>query len=92
MEDLHRAYEIYGSPVAYIRGKLTKKAISHTIVDPSMIMKERLQTLHTNIMHIDSHKFLVLLVKPLQLTIEAPLKNEMADQLGLGLQGQLSLR
>jgi hypothetical protein len=56
-----------------------------------MIMKERLQTLHTDVMHIDSHKFLVSLVEPLQLTIQTLLKNEMADQLGVGLQGQLSL-
>jgi hypothetical protein len=61
-EDLHRAYDIYGSPVAYVRGKLTKRAISRTIIDPSTIMKERLQTLHTDVMHVDSHKFLVSLV------------------------------
>jgi hypothetical protein len=56
-----------------------------------MIMKEKLQTLHTDVVHVDSHKFLVSLVEPLQLTIQTLLKNETADQLGLGLQGQLSL-
>jgi hypothetical protein len=70
---------------------LTKKAISHTVIDPSVIKKERVQTLHTDVMHKDLHKFLVSLVELLQLTIQTLLKNEKADQLGLGLQGQLSL-
>jgi hypothetical protein len=34
--------------------------------------------------------FLVSVVEPLQLTIQAPLQNENADQLGLGLQDHLS--
>jgi hypothetical protein len=42
-------------------------------------------------MHLDGHRFLVTLVGPLQLTLQTLLKNEMADQLGLGLKGQLSL-
>jgi hypothetical protein len=42
-------------------------------------------------MHVDSSKFLVSVVEPLQLTIQAPLVNETADQLGLALQGHLSL-
>ncbi len=44
-----------------------------------------------HVMHLDGHKFLVLLVELFQLTLQTLLKNEMANQLGLGLQGQLSL-
>jgi hypothetical protein len=90
-EDLIRAYDIYGIPVAYVRGKLTKKAISHAVIDTGTIMQDKTQTLHTNVMHLDGHKFLVTLVEPLQLTLQTLLKNEMVNQLGLGLQGQLSL-
>jgi hypothetical protein len=90
-EDLIRAYDIYGITVAYVQGKLTKKAISRAVIDPSAVMRDKVQTLHTDVMHLDGHKFLVLLVKPLQLTLQTVLKNETADQLGLGLQGQLSL-
>ncbi len=86
-----RAYDIYGIPVAYVRGKLTKKAISRAVIDPSDIMRDKTQKLHTDVMHLDGHKFLVTLVEPLQLTLQTLLKNETADQLGLGLQGQLSL-
>jgi hypothetical protein len=69
-EDLIRAYDIYGIPVAYVRGKLTKKAISRAVIDPSTIMRDKTQTLHTDVMHLDGHKFLVTLVEPLQLTLQ----------------------
>jgi hypothetical protein len=88
---LIRAYDIYGIPVAYVLGKLTKKAISRAVIDPTAIMREKVQTLHTDVMHLEGHKFLISLVEPLQLTLQKLLKNETADQLGLGLQGQLSL-
>jgi hypothetical protein len=42
-------------------------------------------------MHGDSHSFLVTVVEPLQLRIQAPLVNETADQIGLGLKGHLNL-
>jgi hypothetical protein len=61
-EDLIREYDIYGIPVAYVRGKLTKKAISHAVIDTGTIMQDKTQTLHTDVMHLDGHKFLVTLV------------------------------
>jgi hypothetical protein len=42
-------------------------------------------------MHVDGLKFLISVVEPLQLTIQVQLENETADQLGLALQGHLSL-
>jgi hypothetical protein len=54
-------------------------------------MREKVQTLHTDVMHLEGHKFLISLVEPLQLTLQKLMKDETADQLGLGLQGQLSL-
>jgi hypothetical protein len=90
-EDLLRAYEIYGIPVAYVHGKLTKRSIARAVIDPTVVMREETQELHTDVMHIDGHKFLISHVEPLQLTLQTPLKNKTADQLGLGLQGQLSV-
>lgn len=72
-------------------GKLTHKAIARVVIDPTSIMKEKVQALHTDVMHLDGYKFLVLIVEPLQLTIQASIQNESADQLGLGLQGHLSI-
>jgi hypothetical protein len=54
-------------------------------------MREKAQVLYTDVMHIDGFKFLISVVEPLQLTVQTPLENESADQLGLALQGQLSL-
>jgi hypothetical protein len=54
-------------------------------------MREKAQVLHTDVMHIDGFKFLISVVEPLQLTVQTSLENESADQLGLALQGQLSL-
>jgi hypothetical protein len=54
------------------------------------MMKEKVQSLNIDVMHVDSHKFLVIAVEPLQLTIHAPLVNETEDQSGLGLQGHLN--
>jgi hypothetical protein len=85
-----RAYDIYGIPVAYVRGKLTKKKKTFTVIGPMSMMKEKVQSLNIDVMHVDSHKFLVIAVEPLQLTIHAPLVNETEDQSGLGLQGHLN--
>jgi hypothetical protein len=55
------------------------------------IMREKVQRLHSDVMYVDGRKFLVTVVEPLQLTIQAIFVNETADQLGLGLQGHLNL-
>ncbi len=47
--------------------------------------------IYANVMHVDGFKFLISVVEPLQLTIQVQLENETADQLGLALQGHLSL-
>jgi hypothetical protein len=58
-----------------MRGKLTKKAIYRAAIDPSAVMRDKVQKLHTDVMHLDGHKFLVTLVKPLQVTLQILLKN-----------------
>jgi hypothetical protein len=90
-QDIIRAYDIYGIPVAYVRWKQTKQAIAQSVIDPEVIMREKAQVLYADVMHVDGSKFLVSVVEPLQLTIQAPLVNETADQLELALQGHLSL-
>jgi hypothetical protein len=54
-------------------------------------MREKAQVLFTDVMHIDGFKFLISVVELVQLTVQTPLENESADQLGLTLEGQLSL-
>jgi hypothetical protein len=90
-QDIIWAYDIYGLPVAYIMGKTTRQAIARAVIDPEAIMKEKNQMIYADVMHIDGHKFLISVVDPLQLTIQVHLENESANQLGLALQGHLSL-
>jgi hypothetical protein len=70
---------------------MTDRPTAGTVIDPLAIMREKTQVLHTDVMHIDGQKFLISVAEPLQLTLQAYLENETADQLGLGLQGHLAL-
>jgi hypothetical protein len=90
-QDILRAYDVYGVPVAYVRGKMTRQAIARAVIDPEAIMKEKNQVIYADVMHVDGLKFLISVVEPLQLTIQVQLENETADQLGLALQGHISL-
>jgi len=89
VEDLRRAYEIFGTPPGFVRGKMTKKKASRAIIDQNIVMKEKRQALTADVMHIDGQIFLVTTSEPLQLTLQCPIINESQNQLGLALQGQL---
>jgi hypothetical protein len=91
-EDLQRVYDIYGVPLEYVHGKMTAQSTGRMPVDPTAIMQVKLQVLYTDMMHIDGNKFLVSVVEFLQLIIQARLQNENATQLGLGIQGHLSVK
>ncbi len=64
-EDIRRAYEIYGGPPEYVHGKMTKKKVSRTIIDEDLMLDEKRQVLYSDVMHIDSNKFLITVCEPL---------------------------
>lgn len=86
--DVHRAYEIYGTPVGYVPGKTTERPISRALQDDSLIMENKQQHLYTDVMHIDANKFLVIVTDPLQLILVTWIEKELQDKLGIALQGQ----
>jgi hypothetical protein len=90
-EDVRRAYDLYGNPPEYVRGKMVKRRASRAVVDDDLIMDQKKQTLYSDVMHIDSIKFLVTVCKPLQLTLQCKIEREMQGILGPALQGQLEL-
>jgi hypothetical protein len=90
-QDIQRAYDIYGIPLEYVHGKMTARLVGPTPVDHTAVMKEKLQVMYMDVMHIDGQKFLISVVEPLQLTIQAHIQNETASQLGLGIQGHLGV-
>ncbi len=90
-EDVQRAYEIYRSPPEFARGKMTKKKISRAIVDKSLMLDEKKQVIYSDVMHIDSNKFLITVCKLLQLEMQCRIERESQSELGFTLQGQLNL-
>jgi len=89
--DIKRAYELYGMPVEYTRGKLTKQQASRVRYEPALRDNTKDQVLYTDVMHIDSNKFLISVCEPLQLTLQTPVANESADTLGTALQSHLQI-
>ena len=90
-EDVLRAYELYGTPPAYVRGKLTKRPIKRAVIDTSLIMSEKQQRLYSDVMHWENTIFLVTVFDPLQLILSTHIERKTGAQLGLALQGQLDL-
>jgi len=48
---------------------MTKKKISRAIIDENLMLDEKRQVLYSDVMHIDSNKFLITICEPLQLTM-----------------------
>jgi len=49
------------------------------------------QSLYTDVMHIDTKKFMVSVAEPLNLTFQSEVENEGKLALGIALQGQLAV-
>jgi hypothetical protein len=90
-EDVRRAYDLYGNPPEYGRGKIVKRKASQVVVDNDLIMDQKKQTLYSDVMHIDSVKFLVTVCELLQLTLQCKIERETQGILGPALQGKLEL-
>jgi hypothetical protein len=90
-EDVWQVYDMYGIPLEFIRGKMTKKKVSRAIVDESLMLDEKKRVLYSDIMHINSNKFLITVRKPLQLVMQCKIERESQSKLGFALQGQLNL-
>ncbi len=52
-----RAYDIYGVPPGYVRGRLTQRPISWAVVNDSLVMKLKSQCLYSDLMHMDANRF-----------------------------------
>jgi hypothetical protein len=90
-EDILRAYEIFGPPAEYVRGKLTKTKVNRVPVDLLLKADDKNQVLWSDVMHIDGNKFFISVANPLQLLTVSHLKDEIANSLGEALQGQLEI-
>jgi hypothetical protein len=88
--DIVRAYEIFGQPPEYIRGKLTKKKVGRVNFDV-MLRSQEPQMLWADVMQIDQQLFFVSVTEPMQLIMLNHIKGEDAESLGEALQDQLGI-
>jgi hypothetical protein len=88
-EDIIRAYEVFGPPPEYVRGKLTKSKVGRVPVDLALKVDDKQQVLWGDVMHIDKNAFFISVADPLQLILVAHLRDETANSLRESLQGQL---
>jgi hypothetical protein len=89
--DIKRAYEVYGMPVEYTRGKMTKKKATRIRYEPALRDNSKDQVLYTDVMHIDENMFLISVCEPLQLTLQTHVLNESAATLGIALQSHIQV-
>jgi hypothetical protein len=85
--DIRRAFEIYGLPVEYVRGKMTRKTVSRAKIQEELKEENKNQVLYSDVMAIDSQRFLLTICEPLQLTLQTYVERETVDALGMALQG-----
>jgi hypothetical protein len=89
--DVERAYNIYGMHPEYVRGKLTKKTVGRVKADPMLGSVSKTLSMYVDVMHVDSKKFMVSVADPLNLTLQSCVASESRQDLGMALQGQLSV-
>ncbi len=87
--DIYRAYDIYGVPVAAIRGKATRHKVSRQDVDDTLKEQKTDQIMYTDVMKVRNQPYLISLVEPLELVLTTPTENDSAENLGRasGLRG-----
>ena len=101
--DIRRAYDIYGKPVAAVRGMSTKKKVSSAAPDDTLKSDQsgarggegQQQWLYTDIFYVRQLPFLVSLVSPLDLIVvvnqlKSP-RPETVTNIGMALQNQLTV-
>jgi hypothetical protein len=89
--DVERAYNIYGPHPEYVRGKLMKKTVGRVKADLTLRSESKTLSMYIDVMHVDSKKFMVSVADPLNLTLQLCVASESRQDLGMVLQGQLSV-
>jgi hypothetical protein len=64
---------------------MTKKKMGHQKSDVSLKSVTKLQSLYTDVMHIDMKKFMVSVTEPLNLFLQSEVDNEGKLALGMTL-------
>jgi hypothetical protein len=89
--DVERAYKIYGIHPEYVRGQMTSRKVGRVQVDLGLRSTEKKLRLYSDVMHVDGTMFLITATDPLNLTLQCKVTSESKLDLGLALQGHMSL-
>ncbi len=89
--DVERAYRIYGTHPEYVRGQLTSRKVGRVQVDLELRSTQKKLRLFSDVMHIDGSMFLITATDPLNLTLQCRVNSESRLDLGMVLQGHMSL-
>ena len=91
-KDIDTYYNIYGDPVAAIRGKATEdKAPYKDTYDEGLVHETKVQELTCDIMHVGGRSYLLSVASPLELKIVSHLDANTERYMGEALEAQLKL-
>jgi hypothetical protein len=84
-EDVIRGFNIYGNPIASIKGKSKHQMIGRKHETADEIRTKEEQTLYSDVIKIGDHQFLVSVAKPLGLILTSKIEDRKAMTLGMVL-------
>jgi len=70
---------------------MIKKKASRALYDNNLLMDEKKQVFHSDVMHLEGQKNLITVCEPLQLVLQCSVEMETALVLGNALQSQIKL-
>jgi len=93
VQDVKNYFEIYGTPVAAIRGKTTenKSITKRDNYDSGLREQITIQEQISDVMHVAGRKFLVSMMSPLQIVLAVPITVMRREALGKSLQSHVDL-
>jgi hypothetical protein len=90
-DDVRRAFKIFGTHAAAVKGKATRPTAARQAADGELKDRRRDQELFTDVMKVGGRIILITVSRPLMLTVVTPCRSETTEDLGRAFQDQLAL-
>jgi hypothetical protein len=92
VQDIKKCFDIYGPPVAMIRGKMSSRKVNVTdSVDVGIKEERKIQTMCSDIMYVNEETFLISVASLLEIMLSSYLISQSKNKLGEALQAQINL-
>jgi len=92
VQDIKNYFEIYGTPIAAIRGRTTQDGhITRRDTFDAGLMEQIVQEMVADVMHVAGAKFVISLASPLQILLVIPTPSPSRLALGRALQEHINL-